>query len=875
MRIRTLNRHRRKPMLTLKNIKKDYETGDTVVHALQGITVDFRDNEFVSVLGASGCGKTTLLNIVGGLDRYTDGDLIINGVSTKTYRDADWDTYRNHTVGFVFQTYNLIMHQTVLGNVELALTLSGVPSKERRELAKEALIKVGLKEQMNKKPNQLSGGQMQRVAIARAIVNNPDIILADEPTGALDTQTSVQVMDILKEIAEDRLVIMVTHNPNLAAEYSTRIVQLSDGKIIDDSHPVSDEERAKAMRLAKENAEAELKEAPSNPGFNQGAESAEKIKKPPKSRKKRPSMSFATALSLSFKNLLTKKARTVLVSFAGSIGIIGIALILSLSDGFQAYINRVQEDTLSTYPLTIEAKTVDMTAMASSILGVVQGEKKEKEPGMIYSNDIASKILMSVMKQQVTNNLAAFKEKFMEDKEIQKYVTSVQFTYDMALKIYFEGDQPMNSTGSTLQVNPSSIIRRMFGSYAGISAMGMSTSAFTELIDNPALLSSQYDLVGEGSRWPKSYDEVVLSVSSNGEINDYILYALGILDPAEFYEMIEKVSNGEEVEFVEHKFSYSDLLGMRFKHLPDAEWYNFDNITGIANQKTAQELADSLKNEALELKIVGIVQPKANAVATSISGTIGYQKSLVDYTIERTRNNPAVKAQLQNPERDVFTGIDFNVENSGITDINAKKSYEENLKKLGYVDPEIPESINIYVADFAAKDKITEWIKSYNAAAEEGDKISYTDYVGLMMSSVSIIINAISYVLIGFVAISLVVSSIMIGVITYISVLERTKEIGILRSIGASKRDISRVFNAETFIVGLVAGALGVLVAILIDIPINIILSVLAGLNGIAAVPWWGAIALIVISVILTLIAGIIPSSVASKRDPVVALRTE
>ena len=918
-------------MLSLKNICKDYVTGNTVVHALKGVSVDFRDNEFVSVLGASGCGKTTLLNILGGLDRYTTGDLIINGVSTKQYKDGDWDTYRNHTVGFVFQTYNLIMHQTVLGNVELALTLSGVTAKERRELAARALEKVGLKDQIYKKPNQLSGGQMQRVAIARAIVNNPDIILADEPTGALDTQTSVQIMDILKEIAKDKLVIMVTHNPDLAAEYSTRIVRLSDGELISDTAPVSPEEYAFLLE-EKNREEREDLAAYSVEGEQNKAE------KPAKTRKKKPSMSFLTALSLSFRNLLTKKARTILVSFAGSIGIIGIALILSLSDGFQLYINKVQEDTLSSYPLTIERETVDMTAMASAFLGVASGKEREKEPEYIYVNNLAADMLSAMNEQIKVNELGKFKDKFTADEELMKNVTAVKYTYDLSLNIYFEGTHPLNATKTTQKISASSM-----GGGGISSLMGFSLNAWSEMLDNDELIKSQYDLVGENSRWPTRFNEVLVVVDKEEEINDYVLYSIGLMS---FADIISTPAEGEEKP--EKKFSYDEILGLEYKLVLAPDFYEYDETeleTGTV-RVNAKDLEEVLEN-AVDLKVVGIIKPKVSAAATSINGTLAYSKALTDYVIKETANSYLVKWQLANEDTDVLTGKPFTVpeeyvyslddvkldvaaflqgyynsssqttliigmtekiteamiqtyveqgktrdeaeaelvsvfeqaaKKSGNANYSRNPTFESRLSSLGYVNENSPASISIYATDFEGKDKIVSWIEKYNAEAKENDPdavISYTDYVGLMMSSISTIINAISYVLIGFVAISLVVSSIMIGVITYISVLERTKEIGILRSIGASKRDISRVFNAETFIIGLVAGILGVLVAALVDLPINLILMVLANLHGIAAVPWWGAIALVTISVILTLIAGIIPSRVASKKDPVIALRSE
>jgi len=927
-------------MLTLKNITKDYVTGDTTVRALKGVSLDFRDNEFVSILGASGCGKTTMLNIVGGLDRYTEGDLVINGVSTKEFEDGDWDTYRNHTIGFVFQTYNLIMHQTVLGNVELALTLSGVSPAERKEKAKRALERVGLGDQINKKPNQLSGGQMQRVAIARAIVNDPDIILADEPTGALDTATSVQIMDILKEIANDRLVIMVTHNPELAESYSTRIVRLSDGELISDTNPVTEEEKEQLSEdYKKKQKEAYLKE-----------HAVANDKKPSKSRKnkqKRPSMSFFTALSLSLRNLLTKKARTILVSFAGSIGIIGIALILSLSDGFQSYINKVQEDTLSSYPLTIESETRDVSSMVTAIMGVVTDTNENKEPGYVYANNMMHKMLASSMQETIKNDITTFKKSLesatAEGGELAETVTALKYTYDLDLNIYFEPSHPLyKGNGAPMQV----VSGFSMGSMGGLS-FGLNT--WEEMLDNEKLLQSQYDLVGENSRWPNNWDEVVIVVDKNEEITDMMLLSLGLIPQQDLFELMQQLMNPdtkpEDIVLKEYKYSYDELLSLRYKLAIPTDFYNYSS--GYDYDKNGplveKPLADVLATSH-EIKVVGIVKPKVAAAATSITGTIGYTKALTDEVIRRINDADIVEDQLNlqpaydasgnlvSAGTDIFTGNEFThgtvnktytlehvakyladeLSSYGITEDHAtamvqalkdyyvtngstaekaeeavishfkdyleyedgRVTYERNLRRLGWVDPEEPETISIYAVDFESKDAIVDWIDSYNKSAAEDSVISYTDYVGLMMSSVSTIINAISYVLIGFVSISLIVSSIMIGVITYISVLERIKEIGILRSIGASKRDISRVFNAETFIVGLVSGVFGVGIAMLLDIPINLILASLADLHNIAAVPWWGIIGLIVISVCLTLIAGLVPSRLAAKKDPVIALRS-
>ncbi|MBQ7164910.1 MAG: ABC transporter ATP-binding protein, partial [Clostridia bacterium] len=761
-------------MLSLKYIHKDYVTGDTVVQALKGVSVDFRDNEFVSVLGPSGCGKTTLLNILGGLDRYTTGDLIINGVSTKQYRDEDWDAYRNHTVGFVFQTYNLIMHQSVLGNVELALTLSGVSAKERREMATRALEKVGLKEQINKQPNQLSGGQMQRVAIARAIVNNPDIILADEPTGALDTQTSVQIMDILKEIAKDKLVIMVTHNPDLAEKYSTRIVRLSDGELISDSNPVSPEEYSALTEesLRRENGEGEV--APAEEG------ESKKDKKPPKSRKKHPSMSFFTALTLSFRNLLTKKARTILVSFAGSIGIIGIALILSLSDGFQAYINKVQEDTLSSYPLTIERETVDMTAMASALLGVGKGKEREKDPETIYVNSLAADMFSAVNEQTKTNQLGKFKKAFEADEEIQKSVSAVKYSYDINLNIFFEGDQPLNASKTTQRVNAAAI------STGGISSMmGFSLNAWSEMIDNADLIKSQYDLLGKNSRWPESYDELLIVVDENEEINDYVLWSLGML---KLSDILAEPKEGEERPDI--KFTYDQILGLKYKLVLSPDLYEYDRNeleTGTVNV-SAKAIDDAVKS-GVALKVVGIVKPKVSAAATSINGTVAYSPDLVRYVMKESAKSYLVEWQRNNPDKDVLAGgkpfrtpeeyvyslddVKLDVAtflssyysastqastisamaekvtaamisayvDQGMTEEDAKAAlisvfeqadrsssrafssryvtYESRLASLGYVDEEDPDAISIYAVDFEGKDNIVAWIENYNSAVTE------------------------------------------------------------------------------------------------------------------------------------------------------------
>ncbi len=852
-------------MLRLEKITKEYITGDSKVEALKGISLQFRKSEFVSILGQSGCGKTTLLNIIGGLDKYTTGDLVINGKSTKEFKDRDWDSYRNHSVGFVFQSYNLIPHQNILSNVELALTLSGVSKKERRKRAVEALKQVGLGDQLNKKPNQLSGGQMQRVAIARALVNDPEIILADEPTGALDTKTSVQIMEILKKISKDRLIIMVTHNPDLAEKYSSRIIKILDGKITDDSNPYSVEEEEKEDRTSKANSKV--------------------------------SMNFLTALSLSLNNLMTKKGRTILTSFAGSIGIIGIALILSLSSGMQAYINRVEEDTLSSYPITVQEESIDMASMMTSLMG--ETEETEHEEGKVYSKNIVNDMLSTISTKIQSNNLEEFK-KYLDDENspIKDYVNAVQYSYNLDLNIYKEDDDKV------VQVNPSQIFAKL--GMEGMSNMMLAeTDVWQELLDNDELLQSQYDVIA--GKWPENYNEVVLIVDENNEIYDYTLYALGILDQDELEEKYQKILDGEEVEDEEVKsYTYDDLLNTKFKVLLNTDYYEKDGDIWIDNTENEDYIKEKLE-DAEEISIAGIIRPKEGTVATAMSATIGYTKELKEYVINEVNNAEIVKEQKDNPDINIFTGIEFPEDTDAKFDFsslteeqrmymaslseeelanlmqqyteNANATYEGNLEKMGVVDLDSPSSISIYPKDFESKEQIATEIENYNQKQRDDGKeenvITYTDIVGTMMNSVSTIIDAISYILIAFVAISLVVSSIMIGIITYISVLERTKEIGILRSIGASKKDISRVFNAETFIIGLCAGLLGIGVTLLLNIPINMIIKAVTDISGIAKLPTAGAIILVVISMVLTIIAGLIPARMASKKDPVEALRTE
>ena len=1041
-------------MLRLTDIVKSYKTGDTSVTALKGVSIAFRQNEFVSILGPSGCGKTTLLNIIGGLDRYDSGDLAIAGRSTKDFRDSDWDSYRNHSIGFVFQSYNLIPHQTVLSNVELALTLSGVSKFARRKRAKEVLEKVGLGDQLNKKPNQMSGGQMQRVAIARALVNDPEILLADEPTGALDSETSVQIMDILKEIAEDRLVIMVTHNPELAEQYSTRIVRLLDGKVTGDTDPYEAAEEA-----AAEQTKAEQKQQ----------------KKAEKKRRKdeRTSMSFWTALSLSTNNLMTKKGRTFMTSFAGSIGIIGIALILSLSNGFQIYIDTVQQDALSTYPLTIEKETMDISSMLESM---AQASKKEDHAlDKIYSNPVMTDMMGLFSADITTNDLAAFKT-FIEDENngiLEHLSTPPQYGYNFDLNVY----KPDVDNGIT-QISPNNVLTDLMGNmgmggskesagvFSGMSSMRSGgISIWSEIIENEEMIASQYDVVS--GRMPAAYDEVVLVTDKNNEITDVSLYALGLLDQEELMDTISALMNGEEYESKVHTFTYDEILNTTFSLVLPADYYAKNEDTGMwEDMRFDDYYMNDLVRNGTPLKVVGILRPDEEATATSITGTIGYTHALTEYILKETAKRPIVKEQLAKPDIDVFTGLTFkdveekaalaarskdkdkekeakesttaapvstgalhpvvgtlasagapsatpiaetmdedeiyayidekvpedqreemkdfvglflkntrslserkkmtdyldtlladyemegvgkvsgdqaytyitlmnrqqkldllsailtgdtsDLEKDFVADapsepaseaaedtteaadkedpkeepttepepeepeppkIEAAESLSVNKRLLGIADMNDPDRINLYPIDFESKEIISGIIADYNQKMRDGGKeesvIDYTDYIGIFLSSVTTIINVVSYVLIAFVAISLVVSSIMIGIITYISVLERTKEIGILRSIGASKRDISRVFNAETLIVGFAAGVIGIGVTLLLNIPVNIIIKKLVDISNVSRLPVGGAIALVIISILLTVIAGLIPSRYAAKKDPVEALRTE
>ena len=1042
-------------MLELRNIKKDYVTSSETVSALRGVDITFRDKEFVSILGPSGCGKTTLLNIIGGLDRYTSGDLIINGRSTKTYGDRDWDVYRNHRVGFIFQSYNLIPHQTVLGNVELALTIAGVKKEERIARAKAALDKVGLSDQYYKRPNQLSGGQCQRVAIARALVNDPEILLADEPTGALDTNTSVQIMDLIREIASERLVIMVTHNPELAEEYSTRIVRVLDGTVIEDTNPVTPEDVVEYER-EKKKVRAEARK---------GRFTAKKLKSRMNSGSEKAKMTFWTACALSLKNLTTKKGRTLMTSFAGSIGIIGIALILALSTGINAFISQVQEDTLSTYPLTLQLNVQDMSAMLSAMTSV-SGSEDYKDTGMIHVDDSLG-TMMGAMSSTVENNLAAFKEYLDANyDDIKDFVSDIQLAYDYDLQVFTEDGK--------VKIGMETIFAHLGDAFSGMSELlelsgGMSVGldVFSEMINNQQILDQQYEVVS--GAWPTEYNEVVLVVNSNNQISKMTLYMLGMLDPENIEEEMKDLMNGTYESAEIDPFTYEELLDMKFKLLTTSDFFEKTNktytVTGgddVYNVWTDMRESFNFDQESfvtangIEIKISGIVRPKSGAAATSISGAIGYTKALTDYILRQNAESEVINQQKETPTVNVLTGLGFerthytpetidqlidkidaatmdmfyaymteqilnnpefsdriqvtdtysflgmymllpvekqqeifgavleaavlnnaegvnrlcsmlSMATGGITvtsgnfvrlipvldeqivmaalagysqfritglielagedamqviytslsdsiktmTVNKEifvsllstlsaddpafiqleetlygmapqidATYDSVLETLDDAEKARPASINFYAKDFESKENIEKFISDYNTMVtddgREEDAIEYTDLVGTLMSSVTIIINAISYVLIAFVSISLVVSSIMIGIITNISVLERTKEIGILRAVGASKKDVSRVFNAETLIIGLAAGALGIITTLVLCVPITAIVQYFTGLDNIRAIlPWQGAVILVIISMVLTLIAGIIPSRSAAKKDPVVALRSE
>ncbi|MDR1704146.1 MAG: ABC transporter ATP-binding protein/permease [Clostridiales bacterium] len=885
-------------MLQLKAISKTYVTGAARVEALKGIDLSFRKNDFVTVLGPSGCGKTTLLNIVGGLDKYTSGDLVINGVTTKAYKDVDWDIYRNNSIGFVFQNYNLIPHQTVFSNVELALTLAGKSMNERKKRVTEVLEQVGLGDQLYKKPTQISGGQMQRVAIARALVNNPDILLADEPTGALDSETSIQIMELLKEIAKDRLVIMVTHNPELSERYSTRVIKLLDGSVVGDSNPYDPQEEEKKER----------------------------------GRRKKISMSFATALSLSLRNLLTKKTRTVLTAFAGSIGIIGIALILSLSHGMQTQIDNLERDTLSTYPLDITSQTMDMSGMMSLMTDtVVEDNQAPHEPDTVYARNIMTTMVESMTANVQRNDLKRFKEyiESPDGAEFHDVTSTIKFGYDVQPQIY-----KADTSDGVFRVNPSDLMERVgmgemgamnaqaqsSGLAMGFGSMG-SGDIWDQMLDDKELLAAQYNVVA--GRWPESFDEVVMVIDEDNKLSDMALYSLGLLDATELDNLMSRVISGEVITDMrsEAQFTYDELLNLRFKLVLGTDYYQ-KRGGPWEDMRANEEFMKAVVENGVDIRVVGILWPREGAVATSINGVIGYTRELTDYVISAVQEAEIVKEQLAKPDINIFTGYAFGQEDytadmtmddiraivdelpedqRGVANlmlmmmpedqlmeffagqiernVGSAGSLDEVKAELGLVDPEVPSNISLYPKDFDSKKRLETLIEDYNKAQEEAGypefAIKYMDIVGVMTSSITDIINIVSYVLIAFVAISLIVSSIMIAIITYISVLERTKEIGILRSIGASKKDISRVFNAETVIEGFVAGGLGVLITLLLNIPINMIIESLSDIPNIAVLPVYGGIGLVVISVLLTVVAGLIPSGMAAKKDPVEALRSE
>ena len=813
-------------MLELKNITKQYIVGETTQQVLKGINVKFRKNEFTSILGASGSGKTTLLNIIGGLDKYDNGDLIIEGTSTKKYIDRDWDSYRNYRVGFIFQSYNLISHQSVLSNVEIALTLSGVSKKERRKRSIEALTKVGLKDHINKKPNQLSGGQMQRVAIARALVNNPEIILADEPTGALDSETSIQIMELLKEIAKDKLVIMVTHNPEIAKKYSTRIIELKDGVIIKDSNPYDEVKNEKSKK---------------------------KISK--------TSMSLITSLALSFNNLLTKKGRTFLTAFAGSIGIIGIALILSLSNGVNTYVSNVERDSLSDFPVSLEKNTYDF----SKLLELTETKEiKCKENELCSQDDVTSTVDLLTNGLIKKNNLKEFKNYLENNNKINNYVSEIKYGYNLDLQIY------STKNSDYTRINPNSFNplgnTNLTEEQAGVSASVNTESqpVFQELLDNEEVLNSKYDVLA--GKLPKEYNELVLVINKDNVIPDSILYALDIKDRKQITEILDKLNKDEEVKVESTSYSYNDILNLSYKLVLNTDYYKLEN--GVYEDYSQdKEYMKNIVNNGFDIKIVGILRVKDE---DTTSNYVGYKHSLTEYVINNISKTEIYKNQTGNKDINILTGEKFD---------GMMTTYENNCKLLGIADINDPDTINIYPKDFESKEQILTLIEKYNKTqTDKGNDdlvVSYTDLIKTVVSGITSIIDIISLVLIGFIAISLIVSSIMIAIITYISVLERTKEIGILRAIGASKKDVSRVFKAETIIEGLIAGLLGIGIALLIIAPINLIISTLAGIDKIASLPLDSAIFLIILSIGLNVLAGHIPSKMASKKDPVIALRSE
>ena len=855
-------------MLQCKNVMKDYVSGDEIVHALKGVSLSFREHEFVSILGQSGCGKTTFLNIIGGLDHYTSGDLIINGKSTKDYSDKDWDTYRNHQVGFVFQSYNLIMHQSVLSNVELALTLTGVNKEERRKRAIDALNKVGLSDQIHKKPTQMSGGQMQRVAIARAIVNNPDIILADEPTGALDSTTSVQIMEILKEISKDKLVIMVTHNPQLADEYSSRIIRLKDGSLVSDSNPFNEQEMSVDTSVLK-----------------------------------RPGMSFKMACSLSLNNLMTKKARTFLTSFAGSIGIIGIALIMSLSHGMQSYIDQMENDTMASYPIEIQSSSSDMSTLMTTMMGMKKKTEEHKD-SKIYSRPYVEDVLESLSSSK-KNNLSAFKSYIESNKgkEFRKTAKAIEYDYNLNLQVYNE-----NTDSGLVQVSPNGLLDKLgMSDMMSLQSQFMDSSSMTNdqvwlsLPESKKLRDDEYQLV-EG-KWPTNYNEVVLEVDENNEITDYALYSLGLLDQDELVKNYQKILNGETDKISKtnlKSYSVDDILNLKFRLVLNSDLYQKVNGLWI-NQSENESYMQDVVSKSPEIKVVGIIKPSDSTVSQPTMGGVYYTKAMEEYVTSNTENAQIVKEQKTNPNINIFTQTEFasgqkmsmsNLTNEQMMQLssmsqeelmnymntyneNINATYDSNLTKLGVVDYSTPTKISLYASSFDGKEKLGDLIADYNKKQKKSNVITYNDFIGTMLSSVTSVVNIISYVLIAFVSVSLIVSSIMIGIITYISVLERTKEIGILRSIGASKKDITRVFNAETFIIGLISGVLGILITLVLNVPISLVVENMTGVSHIAKLPVNGAVFLIFIDLVLTILAGLIPSKIASKKDPVEALRSE
>ncbi len=839
-------------MLALHDVKKSYFVGENEIPALAGVDIAFRQHEFVSVLGPSGCGKTTLLNIIGGLDQYTSGDLVINGRSTKDFKSGDWDHYRNHSIGFVFQSYNLIPHQTVLSNVELALTLSGVSKAERRQRAVDALKMVGLEDQIHKKPNQMSGGQMQRVAIARALVNNPDILLADEPTGALDSTTSLQIMEIIKSISKDKLVIMVTHNPELAEQYSDRIVKLLDGKIVSDSNPYPLETEANDVAVANLDLAKIVQD-------EKDAQKMEKTKK--KKREKNQSMSFLTALSLSLNNLMTKKGRSILVSFAGSIGIIGIALILAVSNGIQGYIDRVQEDALSSYPITITESAMDMTSMMTAAASA-QASTQNQDPNRVYPNSVMQKMIHMLTKGYTKNDLGAFRTYIENNKAaFMEQANDIQYLYQTPLNLYH--------ASSAQIVNPSPILQQIMGMLMGSSAsnLNMQSDVFAPMIGNAQLWEKQYEVLY--GKFPQNKNEVVLIVDSNNQVSDYMLYTLGLLDVAEIQKMMmANVTNTPYTPPATQNYSYEELCALSYRVLPNSELYKQDGAKWV--RIDSPELNSKLAS-AQSVKVVGVIRPQEDATI-STTGSIAYLPALMQDMVLQVAQSDVVKAQLATPTIDIFTGEPFQTATYPGETVT---TYEDNMTRIGYSQLETPKQINIYPKDFEAKEVLTTMISNYNNEVEEGKRITYVDMIGLMLSSVSAIVTGVSTVLICFVGISLVVSSIMIGIITYISVLERTKEIGILRAIGASKRDISRVFNAETTIIGLAAGVFGILATLLLTIPINAIIRSFTDIAATAMISISNVLILVAISVVLTLIAGLIPARMAAKKDPVIALRSE